>query len=155
MVNFAGQQRYHARTDRKLLASLPKSDELICYYATPAVGLGNGGFCSAYTQKGFHAANNLVRLPDTRGCHRRLAHPFSCAAACEDMTVPVGMRSFQAPSRPAWASLGASGSRKAHVSWWLQVLHGLWPDFGQIYESAGNPAPYVGFKVFSNCVEFV
>ena len=30
----------------------------------PAVGLGNGGFCSAYTQKGFHAANNLVGLSD-------------------------------------------------------------------------------------------
>jgi ribonuclease I len=55
----------------------------------PAVGLGNGGFCSAYTQKGFHAANNLV-------------------------------------------------------------LHGLWPDFGQIYESAGNPAPYVGFPQWCN-----
>lgn len=31
-----------------------------------------------------------------------------------------------------------------------QVLHGLWPDFGQIYESAGNPAPFVGFPQWCN-----
>lgn len=39
----------------------------------PAVGLGNGGFCSAYTQKGFHAANNLVGLFNAYGRPRRLA----------------------------------------------------------------------------------
>lgn len=37
---------------------------LLAVMCAPAVGLGNGGFCSAYTQKGFHAANHLVGLCD-------------------------------------------------------------------------------------------
>lgn len=46
-------------------------------------------------------------------------------------------------SRPlrAWQACDVNAGIVSH----LQVLHGLWPDFGQIYESAGNPAPYVGF----------